>query len=138
MTFGVVYMLGIDLQQVSVATLIIALGLLVDVPVVSGDGIKRGLADGLPRRVAAWLGPTKLATAIFFATITNVIAYLPFLMLTGNTGQFLRSLPIVMTASLLCALIVALTLPLPASSVEAGPASGSPSLRSLHRQTTPR
>src|SRR5438309_1390741 len=76
MTFGVVYMLGIDLQQVSVATLIIALGLLVDVPVVSGDGIKRGLADGLPRRVAAWLGPTKLATAIFFATITNVIAYL--------------------------------------------------------------
>jgi multidrug efflux pump subunit AcrB len=109
MTFGVVYMLGIDLQQVSVATLIIALGLLVDVPVVSGDGIKRGLADGLPRSVAAWLGPTKLASAIFFATITNVIAYLPFLMLTGNTGQFLRSLPIVMTASLLCALIVSMT-----------------------------
>jgi multidrug efflux pump subunit AcrB len=109
MTFGVVYMLGIDLQQVSVATLIIALGLLVDVPVVSGDGIKRGLADGLPRKVAAWLGPTKLATAIFFATITNVIAYLPFLMLTGNTGQFLRSLPIVMTASLLCALVVSMT-----------------------------
>ena len=39
MTFGVVNMLGIDLQQVSIATLIIALGLLVDVPVVSGDGI---------------------------------------------------------------------------------------------------
>ena len=109
MTFGVVYMLGIDLQQVSVATLIIALGLLVDVPVVSGDGIKRGLADGLPRSVAAWFGPTKLATAIFFATITNVIAYLPFLMLTGNTGQFLKSLPIVMTASLFCALVVAMT-----------------------------
>src|SRR6202043_43747 len=109
MTFGVTYMLGIDLQQVSVATLIIALGLLVDVPVVSGDGIKRGLAEGLPRSVAAWLGPTNLATAIFFATITNVIAYLPFLMLTGNTGQFLRSLPIVMTASLLCALVVSMT-----------------------------
>src|SRR5260370_7259775 len=109
MTFGVSYMLGIDLQQVSVATLIIALGLLVDVPVVAGDGIKRGLADGLPRQVAAWLGPTKLATAIFFATLTNVITYLPFLMLTGNTGEFLRSLPIVMTAALLCALVVAMT-----------------------------
>src|SRR5580700_4478071 len=46
-------------------TLAIALGLLVDVPVVAGDGIKRGLAEGLPRRVAAWLGPTKLAMAIF-------------------------------------------------------------------------
>src|ERR1700731_1675991 len=109
MTFGVVYMLGIDLQQVSVATLIIALGLLVDVPVVSGDGIKRGLADGLPRSVAAWLGPTKLASAIFFATITTFLAYLPFLMLTGNTGEFLRSLPIVMTAALLCALVVSMT-----------------------------
>src|SRR5437667_602374 len=109
MTFGVAYMLGIDLQQVSVATLIIALGLLVDVPVVAGDGIKRGLAAGLPSRVAAWLGPTKLATAIFFATLTNIIAYLPFLMLTGNTGEFLKSLPIVMTAALLCALVVAMT-----------------------------
>jgi multidrug efflux pump subunit AcrB len=109
MTFGVSYMLGIDLQQVSVATLIIALGLLVDVPVVAGDGIKRGLAGGLPRAIAAWLGPTKLATAIFFATLTNIIAYLPFLMLTGNTGEFLRSLPIVMTAALLCALVVAMT-----------------------------
>jgi len=93
MTFGIVYMLGIDLQQVSIATLIIALGLLVDVPVVSGDGIKRGLAEGLPRRTACWVGPTKLATAIFYATITNIIAYLPFLMLTGNTGEFLKSLP---------------------------------------------
>src|ERR1700733_7434610 len=109
MTFGVTYMLGIDLQQVSVATLIIALGLLVDVPVVAGDGIKRGLAEGLPRKVAAWLGPTKLATAIFYATITNIIAYLPFLMLSGNTGEFLKSLPIVMTTALLCALVVAMT-----------------------------
>jgi multidrug efflux pump subunit AcrB len=109
MTFGVTYILGIDLQQVSVATLIIALGLLVDVPVVAGDGIKRGLAEGLPRRIAAWLGPTKLATAIFYATLTNIIAYLPFLMLTGNTGEFLKSLPIVMTTALLCALVVAMT-----------------------------
>ena len=109
MTFGVVYVLGIDLQQVSIASLIIALGLLVDVPVVSGDGIKRHLAEGFPRMTACWLGPTKLATAIFYATITNIIAYLPFLMLTGNTGEFLKSLPIVMTASLLCALIVAMT-----------------------------
>jgi multidrug efflux pump subunit AcrB len=109
MTFGIVYLLGIDLQQVSIASLIIALGLLVDVPVVSGDGIKRHLAEGFPRSVACWLGPTKLATAIFYATITNIIAYLPFLMLTGNTGEFLKSLPVVMTASLLCALVVAMT-----------------------------
>src|SRR3989440_65549 len=129
MTFGVTYMLGIDLQQVSVATLIIALGLLVDVPVVAGDGIKRGLAEGLPRRVAAWLGPTKLATAIFYATLTNIIAYLPFLMLSGNTGEFLKSLPIVMTTALLCALLVAMTfVPLLGYYIQRAPARKEPTL----------
>ena len=61
MTFGAMYLLGIDIQQVSVATLIIALGLLVDDPVLAGDSIKRTLAEGHPSIVAAWLGPTKLA-----------------------------------------------------------------------------
>src|SRR5467141_3072897 len=129
MTFGVSYMLGIDLQQVAVATLIIALGLLVDVPVVAGDGIKRGLAEGLPRRIAAWLGPTRLATAIFFATLTNIIAYLPFLLLNGNTGEFLKSLPIVMTAALLCALVVAMTfVPLLGYYIQRVPARKEPTL----------
>ena len=129
MTFGIVYILGIDLQQISIATLIIALGLLVDVPVVAGDGIKRNLAEGLPRRLAAWLGPTKLATAIFYATLTNVIAYLPFLMLTGNTGEFLYSLPIVMTVSLLCAYVVAMTfVPLLGYYIQRAPAKPEPTI----------
>ncbi|MBM3466133.1 MAG: efflux RND transporter permease subunit, partial [Armatimonadetes bacterium] len=48
MTFGMMHVLGLDLQQVSIATLIIALGLLVDDPVVAGDAIKRDLAAGHP------------------------------------------------------------------------------------------
>jgi multidrug efflux pump subunit AcrB len=109
MTFGIMHALGIDLQQVSIASLIIALGLLVDDPVVAGDAIKRSLADGRPPVVAAWLGPTKLATAILYATITNIVAYLPFLLLTGETGQFLYSLPIVIGASLVASRIVSMT-----------------------------
>ena len=53
MTFGVLYLIGIDIQQVSVATLIIALGLLVDDPVIAGDSIKRALAEGHPSIIAA-------------------------------------------------------------------------------------
>jgi multidrug efflux pump subunit AcrB len=109
MTFGFAHMLGIDLQQVSIATLIIALGLLVDDPVVAGDSIKRSLADHHPPVIAAWLGPTKLAHAILFATITNIVAYLPFLMLTGTTGEFLYSLPIVMTCALVASRLVSMT-----------------------------
>lgn len=109
MTFGLMYVLGIDLQQVSIASLIIALGLLVDDPVVAGDAIKRDLATGLPARIAAWLGPTKLATAILYATITNVVAYLPFLMLPGTTGDFIYSLPVVLTCSLVASRLVSMT-----------------------------
>src|SRR6185312_2590708 len=109
MTFGMAHLVGIDLQQVSIATLIIALGLLVDDPVVANDAIKRELAGGAPRIHAAWLGPTKLAHAILYATGTNIIAYLPFLMLNGSTGDFLRSLPIVMTAALISSRLVSMT-----------------------------
>jgi multidrug efflux pump subunit AcrB len=109
MTFGMMYFLGIDLQQVSIASLIIALGLLVDDPVVAGDAIKRDLAAGHSRLVAAWLGPTKLAKAILFATITNIVAYLPFLFLPGDTGTFLYSLPVVIACSLVASRLVSMT-----------------------------
>ncbi len=109
MTFGMMDLLGIDLQQVSIATLIIALGLLVDDPVVAGDAIKRDLAIGHPPRIASWLGPTKLATAIMYATVTNIVAYLPFLLLTGDTGKFLYSLPIVISCALIASRIVSMT-----------------------------
>src|SRR5581483_5947952 len=109
MTFGMMYVLGIDLQQVSIASLIIALGLLVDDPVVAGDAIKRDLAAGHPPVVAAWWGPTKLAKAIMFATITNIVAYLPFLSLSGDSGTFMYSLPIVITCSLVASRIASMT-----------------------------
>ena len=109
MTFGMIYLLGIDIQQVSVASLIIALGLLVDDPVVAGDAITRGLDEGEPRGVAAWLGPTKLATAIMYATVTNIVAYLPFLLVTGTTGEFIYSLPVVMTCALVASRLASMT-----------------------------
>ena len=109
LTFGMMYVLGIDLQQVSIASLIIALGLLVDVPVVSGDSIERAMGQGHKKSVAAWLGPTKLFTTMLYATLTNIVAYLPFLMLSGDTGKFMYSLPVVITCSLIAAQLVAMT-----------------------------
>ena len=109
MTAGMMAAVGIDLQQVSIASLIIALGLLVDDPVVAGDAIKREINEGKPRGIAAWLGPTKLARAILFATITNILAYLPFLLLHGDTGAFIYSLPVVITCSLIASRLVSMT-----------------------------
>src|SRR5271154_2945816 len=109
MTFGFMDLVGWDIQQVSIASLIIALGLLIDDPVVAGDAIKRDLDAGHPGIIAAWLGPTKLARAILYATITNIVAYLPFGLLSGDTGKFMISLPVVMTASLIASRLVSMT-----------------------------
>ncbi len=109
MTLGMMHLLGIDIQQVSIAALIIALGLLVDDPVVAGDAIKREVAAGHRPIIAAWLGPTKLAKAILFATITNIVAYLPLLMLSGDKKRFLYSLPIVLACSLVASRVVSMT-----------------------------
>ncbi len=109
MTFGLMQLFGIDIQQISIASLIIALGLLVDDPVVASDAIKHSLGQGWAPRIAAWLGPTKLAAAIMFATVTNIAAYLPFLTLTGDVGKFIVSLPIVLSLSLVASRIVSMT-----------------------------
>jgi multidrug efflux pump subunit AcrB len=109
MTFGLMQLLGLDIQQMSIASLIIALGLLVDDPVVAGDAIKRELARGQPRSVAAWLGPEKLAQAIMYATITNVAAYLPFLLLQGDVGRYIYSLPITIACSLVASRVVSMS-----------------------------
>lgn len=109
MTFGLMKVLGLDIQQMSIASLIIALGLLVDDPVVAGDAIKRELAAGKDRSIATWLGPTKLSKAILYSTITNIAAYLPFLLLTGDVGRYIYSLPVTIACSLVASRLVSMT-----------------------------
>lgn len=109
MTFGLMQLFGLDLQQVSIAALIIALGLLVDDPVIASDAINRELAAGVPRRRAAWQGPVKLAKAIFFATLTNVVAFAPLLLVTGSMGEFIYALPMVVSLALISSRIVSMT-----------------------------
>jgi multidrug efflux pump subunit AcrB len=109
MTLIGMQLLHIPLQQISIASLIIALGMLVDVPVVASDGINRELHKGEPRLRAAWLGPLHLRHPMVFGTLINIFAFLPLLLLTGDKGEFMKCLPIVITISLLAALLVSVT-----------------------------
>jgi multidrug efflux pump subunit AcrB len=109
MTAGFMAALGLDLQQISIGALIMSLGLLVDDPVVANDAIRRELDAGHSRLNAAWLGPTKLGRAILFATITNIAAYLPLLLLSGDLGRFIYTIPVVIGCSLVASRIVSMT-----------------------------
>ncbi len=104
------HLLQIPLHQISIAALIVALGMLVDVPVVASDGINRALHEGEPRGRAAWLGIRRLRHPIVFGTIINIVAFLPLLLLPGDKGAFMNGLPIVVTLALASSLLVSLTL----------------------------
>jgi multidrug efflux pump subunit AcrB len=109
MTLVGMQMLHIPLQQISIAALIIALGMLVDVPVVASDGINRELHLGEPRLRAAWLGPVHLRHPMVFGTLINIFAFMPLLLLTGDKGEFMKSLPTVVALALAAAFLVSVT-----------------------------
>ncbi|MBL9137447.1 MAG: efflux RND transporter permease subunit [Verrucomicrobiales bacterium] len=109
LTFVGMHLLEIPLHQISIAALIIALGMLVDDPVVASDAINRELASGKPRGVAAWLGPWRLRRAILFATVINIVAFLPLALLPGDKGAFILALPQVATLSLGASRLVSVT-----------------------------
>jgi multidrug efflux pump len=109
MTVGGMALCGIPLHQISIAALIIALGMLVDDPVVAADGINRELANGRPPNISAWVGPWKLRRAILFATLINIFAFLPLVLLPGDKKYFIYALPVVVTLSLIASRIVSMT-----------------------------
>lgn len=109
MTLGGMALLDVPLQQISIAALILALGMLVDDPVVASDGINRELANGHAPRIASWLGPYRLRRAIFFGTLINIVAFLPLALLPGDMGAFILSLPIVITLTLVSSRVVSMT-----------------------------
>lgn len=108
-TLAGMHLFGIQLHQISIASLIIALGMLVDDPVVACDAINRELHHGVASERAAWLGPFRLRRAILFGTIINIIAFLPLMLLPGDTGRFVFALPAVVTMALIASRIVSMT-----------------------------
>ena len=79
----------------------------------SGGGRRRDQArrstDGQPPWSRRGSGRPSWPRAIMFATITNIVAYLPLLLLARRLGQFIYSLPVVLTCSLVASRIVSMT-----------------------------
>ncbi|MEW6990585.1 efflux RND transporter permease subunit [Colwelliaceae bacterium 6441] len=100
---------GFGLQQMSIVGLIIALGLLVDNAIVVTESIHREKANFSGLKKAAELGTSKVGWAITSGTVTTMFAFLPMLMLSSDTGDFVRSMPVTVVLVLLASLLLALT-----------------------------
>jgi multidrug efflux pump subunit AcrB len=101
---------GYALQQMSIAGLVVALGLLVDNSIAIIENIERYLAMGYSRVEAAVEGTQQLTAPIISATLTTVFAFVPIVLMPDVTGAFIKALPITVIATLLASLLIALTL----------------------------
>lgn len=109
---------GFALQQISIAALVIALGLLVDNGIVVVENIVRFQQEGHTLREAAFKGTAEVGYAVISSTITTLLAFAPLALLNSGAGEFLRSLPVTVILVLLASLILALTFtPIMASKV---------------------
>lgn len=107
---GLVDVSGFGLQQMTIAGLVIALGLLVDNAIVIIENIDRLLKQNQAPFHAAVLGTQQMAGAVASGTITTLLAFLPMLMMQGPTGLFIQSLPVTVILTLSVSLLIALTL----------------------------
>ena len=101
---------GVELQQVSIAAIIISLGLLVDNGVVVVEDMERRIAGGAPRHDAALAAGRQYATPLLIASITTVAAFLPLFLLDGTEGQYGYSLGVVVMLMLAGSFLAALSL----------------------------
>ena len=114
--FAFMPFLGIELQQVSIAAIIISLGLLVDNGLVIVEDMDSRIRAGATRRDAAVAAGAQYTLPLLIASITTVAAFLPLFLLDGTEGQYGFSLGAVVALMLLGSFLSAVYL-LPALAV---------------------
>lgn len=106
---GWIASLGYAIQQMTIAAMVLALGLLVDNSIVITENINSFLVQGYSRFEAARRGAMQVGWAVVSATATTILAFVPIAMMEAESGQFIRSMPISVMLILFASLIVALT-----------------------------
>jgi len=110
MTFALLEAFGVELQQVSIAALIVVLGMVVDNAIVIVDNYVGLLDRKVPVEEAAERCATEMSVPVLTATLAIIAAFVPLLMLTGSVGEFIRSLPITVAIALSTSYVVAMLL----------------------------
>ena len=110
MALAVMGFLGIGLDQMSLAALIIALGMLVDNAIVMSESITVQIGEGKTATEAAVDSATELRIPLLTSSLTTCAAFLPIFLAESSTGEYTAPLFKVVTITLLCSWILSLTM----------------------------
>ncbi len=96
------------LHQISIAALVLALGMLVDNAIVVAENVQWRLDRGQSPRAAAMDAVKELAVPLAGATLTTLAAFIPMLISQGPTADFTRSIPVIIMLTLAISYLYAL------------------------------
>ncbi|MEI4551145.1 efflux RND transporter permease subunit [Pseudoalteromonas spongiae] len=108
-TLAIMQYSGIKLERMSLATLIISLGLLVDNGIVIAEDFKRRLEQGIDRYNAMVKGCKELAVPLLSSSATTILFFLPLMLAEHVAGEYTRSISLVILITLLSSWVLALT-----------------------------
>ena len=100
--------LGITINMISMFAFILALGIVVDDAIVVGENIYEHEQRGEPRLRAAILGAKEVAVPVTFSILTNIVTFIPLMMIEGTMGKFFRVMPIVVITTFVVSLFESL------------------------------
>jgi len=108
-TFGVMYLLGYSLDNLSLMALTISTGFVVDDAIVVIENITRYLEQGLRPFEAALKGAREVGSTVFTISVSLIAVFIPLLLMGGIVGRLFREFAVTLSIAILVSMVVSLT-----------------------------
>ena len=108
-TFGIMYMLGYTLDNLSLMALTISTGFVVDDAIVVIENISRHLEEGMTPYEAAMVGSKEIGFTVLSMSTSLIAVFIPILLMGGIVGRLFREFAVTLSAAIMMSLIVSLT-----------------------------
>ena len=108
-TFGVMYLLGYSLNNLTLMALTVATGFVVDDAIVVLENISRHLEMGQSRKQAALQGAREVGFTVLTISVSLVAVFIPLLFMGGQAGRLFREFAVTLSAAVMISLVISLT-----------------------------
>jgi len=108
-TFGVMYLFGYSLDNLSLMALTIATGFVVDDAIVVLENITRYMEKGTPPREAALTGAREIAFTVLSMSASLIAVFTPILLMGGMVGRLFHEFAVTLSAAVAVSLVISLT-----------------------------
>ena len=108
-TFGVMYLLGYSLNNLSLMALTISAGFVVDDAIIVLENISRHIENGMSRIDAALLGAREVGFTVVSMSLSLIAVFIPILLMGGIVGRLFREFAVTLSIAILISMVVSLT-----------------------------